>query len=43
MRDEMAMTTYVKRFLAAVRELSDRPLGGAPGRRGHGAFVGTAG
>ena len=27
MRDEMAMTKNVKRFLAAVRELTDRPMG----------------
>jgi hypothetical protein len=27
MRHEMAMTTNVRRFLAAVRELTDRPLG----------------
>ncbi len=27
MRDEMAMTTNVRRFLAAVRELNDRPMG----------------
>ena len=27
MRHEMAMTTNVRRFLAAVRELNDRPLG----------------
>ena len=27
MRDDMAMTRNVKRFLAAVRELNDRPMG----------------